>query len=208
MDGNYGQNQNWQDPNQNQQNRNWQNPYQSQPNQNWQAPNQGQYNQNWQDPGQNQPNQNWQNPGQNQPNQNWQNQNYNPYYNGYNNGQPSNGYPNVNGYPNPNMPNQGPVGNNGYNNYANNGYNGPIVVTNAVPPKTGNLAVGSLVLGIISLIGFWAVITFILAIIGVVLGAVNNAQDNPNKGMAIAGIILNVIGFLLSIFYLIVLMEI
>ena len=194
MDGNYGQNQNWQDPNQ------------GQPNQNWQDPNQGQFNQTWQDPNQGQFSQNWQDPNQNQQNQTWQNQN--TYYNGYNNGQPSNGYPNVNGYTNPNMPNQGPVGNNGYNNYANNGYNGPIVVANAVPTKTGGLAVGSLVCGIISILGFWSVITFIVAIIGVVLGAVNNAQDNPNKGMAIAGIILNVIGFLLSIFFIIILLEI
>lgn len=109
-------------------------------------------------------NQNWQNPNQNQPNQNWQNpnRNQNPYYNGYNSGQPNN----------------------------------------------GGLAVGSLVCGIISLLGFWSVITFFVAIVGVILGVVNIAQDNPNKGMAIAGIILSVLGFLLSIFFLVILMEI
>ena len=201
MDGNYGQNQNWQESNQGQPNQNWQDSNQGQYNQTWQDPNQGQYNQTWQDSNQSQYNQTWQDPNQNQ-------QNQNTYYNGYNNGQPNNGYPNVNGYPNPNMSNQGPVGNNGYNNYANNGYNGPIVVANAVPPKTGGLAVGSLVCGIISILGFWSVITFIVAIVGIVLGAVNNAQDNPNKGMAIAGIILSVIGFLLSIFFIIILLEI
>lgn len=189
MDGNYGQNQNWQDPNLNQQS------------------------QNWQDSNQNQPNQNWQDPNLNQQNQNRQNQNQNTYYNGYNNGQPyngqpNNGYPNMNGYPTPNMPNQGYAGNNGYNSYAPNSYNGPIVVANAVPSKSGGLAVGSLVCGIISIIGFWSFITLILAIVGVVLGAVNNAQDNPNKGMAIAGIILSVIGFLLTIFFIVILMEI
>ena len=178
MDGNYGQNQNWQDLNQ--------------PNQSWQDPNQA--------------NQNWQDPNQNQPNQNWQNQN--TYYNGYNNGQQNNGYPNVNGYPNPNMPYQGYANNGAYNNYMPNNYNGPIVVANAVPEKSGGLAIGSLVCGIISILGFWSVITAIVAIVGVVLGIVNNAQDNPNKGMAIAGIILNIIGFLLSIFFIIILMEI
>ena len=182
MDGNFGQNQNWQDSNQNQQN------------QNWQDPNQGQFNQNWQDP------------SQNQPNQNWQNQNQNPYYNGYNNGQQNNGYPNGNGYPNPNMPNQGYAGNSGYNQYTNNGYNGPIVVANAAPVKgSGGLGIGSLVCGIISIFGFWAGVTLIVAIVGVVLGAVNNAQDNSNKGMAIAGIILSIIGFLLSIVFIAIL---
>ena len=181
MDGNYGQNQNWQNPNLNQQNQNRQNP------------NLNRQNQNWQNPYQNQPNQYWQNPYQNQSNQYWQNPNQNTYYNGFNNGQPNNGrpnngYPNVNGYPNPNVPNQG---------YA----------ANAVPPKTGGLAVGSLVCGIISLIGFWSFITLIAAIVGVVLGAVNNARDNPNKGMAVAGIILNIIGFLLTIFFIVILMQ-
>lgn len=180
MDGNYGQNQNWQDPNLNQQNQNWQDPYQ------------------------NQQNQNWQNPYQNQQNRNWQNTNQNNYYNG----QQFNGYPNVNGYP----PNQGYInngGNGGYNNYAPNSYNGPIVVTNAIPAssKRGGLAVGSLVCGIISILGFWSIITLIVAIVGAVLGIVNNAQENPNKGMAIAGIILSIIGFLLTIFYIVVLIA-
>ena len=167
MDGNFEQNQNWQDPNQ------------GQSGQNWQDPNQGQFNQNWQDPNQNQ-------------------QNQNPYYNGYNNGQQNNGYTNVNGYPTPNVPNQGYTNNGGYNNYMPNNYNGPIVVSNAAPARGGGLAVGSLVCGIISVICFWSYITLILAIVGVVLGAVNNAQDNANKGMAIAGIILNVLGALLT----------
>ena len=208
MDGNYGQNQNWQDPNLNQQNQNWQDPSQNQQNQGWQDPYQNQQAQNWQDPYQNQQAPNWQDPYQNQPNQNWQDPNQNNYYN-YN-GQPGNGYPNVNGYPNPNMPNQGYANNGGYNNYAPNSYNGPIVVTNAVPAssKSGGLAIGSLVCGIISIIGFWSLITLIVAIVGAVLGIVNNAQENPNKGMAIAGIILNIIGFLLSLFFIVILIEI
>ena len=177
MDGNYGQNQNWQDQNQ------------------------GQTDWNWQDQSQSQLSQGWQDQSQNQQNQNWQNPNQNAYYNGYNNGQPGSGYPN------PNMPNQGYVNNNGYNNYAPNGYNGPIVVTNAVPPKSGGLAVGSLVCGIITIICFWSVVTIIAAIVGIVLGAVNNAQDNPNKGMAVAGIILNVLSIFLTIAFIVILME-
>ena len=168
-------------------------------------------NQDRQDSNQNQPNQNWQDSYQNQQNQNWQNPNQNTYYNGYSNGQQNNDYSNMNGYPPQYMPNQGYAsngGNGGYNNYVPNNYNGPIVVSNATAPKSGGLAVGSLVCGIISILGFWSVITLVLAIVGVVLGAVNNAQDNPNKGMAIAGIILSIIGFLLAIFFIIILVEI
>ena len=190
MDGNYGQNQNPQDFGQNPQDYNaqqdpganpqgWQNPYMNRPDQ-----------QNWQGPNGNP--QGWQNPNGNP--QNWQNPNMNPQ-----------------GWPNPNMnqpnPNGYANGNGGYNSYSPNNYGGPIMVSNAAPQKTGGLAVGSLVCGIICIIGFWSFVTLILAIVGVVLGAVNNAQDNPNKGMAIAGIILNIVGFLFTILFIAVLMA-
>lgn len=89
---------------------------------------------------------------------------------------------------------------NGYKTYAPNNYSGPVVVSNAIPTKSGGLAVGSLVCGIIALVGFWSVIpSAILAIVGVVLGIVNIAKKNPSKGMAIAGIIVSILGFLLSV---------
>lgn len=94
--------------------------------------------------------------------------------------------------------------NNGYNSYAPNNYNGPVVVSNAIPEKSGGKAVASLVLGIISILGCWSFITIVLSIVGVILGIVNIAQQNPQKGMAIAGIILSILGFLLSIAILIV----
>lgn len=115
----------------------------------------------------------------NQPNQNW-----NGYYNGYNGGQQNNGYPYANGYPY--MPNQ----------------------VNTIPQKGGGLAVASLICGIISVVGFWSLITLLTAIAGVVLGIVNNAQDNSNKGMAIAGIILNILGFLLTVFLIILVLQV
>ncbi len=138
--------------------------------------------------------QGWQNPNMNQPNPNG-------YYNGYTNAAP-------NGYPNGGQgaPNQGYAGGS-YNSYAPNHYGGPIIVQNAAPQKTGGLAVGSLVCGIICVVGFWSLITLIVAIVGVVLGAVNNAQDNPNKGMAIAGIILNLVGFILTAMFIVILMA-
>lgn len=157
-------------------------------------------------------------------NQNWQNRNQNAYYNGYhngqpNNGQPNNGYQNMNGSPIPNVPNRRYVNNGidrynnnvpytGYNNYVRYGYAGPIITSNTIHPKTGGLAVGSLVCGIISIVGFWSFITLILAIVGAILGIVNIAQDNPNKGTAIAGIILNTVGLLLTIFFIMILMQV
>lgn len=101
------------------------------------------------------------------------------------------------------------VNNNGYSSFAPNNYNGPIVVSNAIPEKSGGKAVGSLVCGIISIIGFWSFITIIVAIVGIVLGIINIAQKNPQKGMAIAGIVMSVLGLLLSIgfFFLYVLLA-
>ena len=185
----------------------------------------------WQAADGNSQSQGWQDAGQSQGEQNRQTQNpyygsyQNGYSNGYNNysgGQPGgypngtyqngspyqNGMPYQNGgyqngaYPNPNMPNQGYAANGGYNNYAPNGYNGPIVVSNAVPPKSGGLALGSLVCGIISILCFWSIITILVAIIGVVLGIVNVAQGQSNKGLAIAGIITGCLAIILTIAFL------
>ncbi len=89
--------------------------------------------------------------------------------------------------------------NNGYNSYAPNNYNGPVVVSNAIPEKSGGKAVGSLVCGIISILGFWSFITIVVSVVGIILGIINIAQKNPQKGMAIAGIITSVLGLLLSI---------
>ena len=88
---------------------------------------------------------------------------------------------------------------NGYNSYAPNTYNGPVVVSNAIPEKSGGKAVGSLVCGIISILGFWSFITIVVSVVGIILGIINIAQKNPQKGMAIAGIITSVLGLLLSI---------
>ncbi len=90
----------------------------------------------------------------------------------------------------------------GYNSYAPNSYNGPVVVSNAIPEKSGGKAVGSLVCGIISVLGFWSFVTFFVSIVGIVLGIINIAQKNPQKGMAIAGIILSVLGLLLTVAYI------
>lgn len=96
--------------------------------------------------------------------------------------------------------NFGQDGNNyGYNSYAPNNYNGPVVVSNAIPEKSGGKAVGSLVCGILSVLGFWSFVTIIIAVVGIVLGIMNIAQHNPQKGMAIAGIIISAVGLFLCV---------
>lgn len=89
---------------------------------------------------------------------------------------------------------------NGYQTFAPNNYNGPIVVADAIPKKSGACAVTSLVCGIISILAFWSVApSLIVSIVGLIFGIVNLAKKNPQKGMAIAGIITSLLGLLLSI---------
>lgn len=89
--------------------------------------------------------------------------------------------------------------NDGYTTFAPNNYNGPVVVSNAIPEKNGRHAVSSLVLGILSLIFFWTIIPgIIMSIIGIIMGIINIAGKHPQRGMAIAGIIISVLALMLS----------
>lgn len=92
--------------------------------------------------------------------------------------------------------------------YNNGSYNNNQNQPNAPVPEPGRgKAVASLVLGIISVVFFWAgyfsVITAILAIIGLVL-AVSGKKDMQasgnysSRGMATAGLVLSIIGLVLS----------
>ena len=77
-----------------------------------------------------------------------------------------------------------------------------------IPAKNGGLAVGSLVCGIIGIVSFWSVApSLIISIVGIILGIVNIAKKNPQKGMAIGGIITSVLGLLLSIAMIIILIA-
>lgn len=87
-----------------------------------------------------------------------------------------------------------------YRVYEPNQYRGPVVVSNAIPEKNGALAVSSLVCGIIGLVGFWSVIpSAIIALVGLILGILNLAKKDPQKGMAIAGVVISVLALLLSL---------
>jgi len=101
-----------------------------------------------------------------------------------------------------------PAQNGEYRTIEPNNYNGPIVVANAIPSKNGGLAVGSLVCGIIGIVSFWSVApSLIISIVGIILGIVNIAKKNPQKGMAIGGIITSVLGLLLSIAMIVILIA-
>ena len=79
-----------------------------------------------------------------------------------------------------------------------------IVIGEPVPDKrtTKNLAICSLVLGILAIVfSFLPYIGIILALIALPQGIV---QKRPGKGLAIAGIITGIFGILLSILFILV----
>ncbi len=72
------------------------------------------------------------------------------------------------------------------------------VVYDAVPEKNHNAAIVALVLGILSIVFCWLPgCNFVLCIIGIVCGAVSLGKKNPGTGMAVAGLIISIIGLLL-----------
>lgn len=74
----------------------------------------------------------------------------------------------------------------------------PVYAASAQPeaPKSKGLAVASMVLGIVALVFSCClpVVTFICALVGVILGAVSLAKKKGGKGMAIAGLVCCIIG--------------
>ena len=82
-----------------------------------------------------------------------------------------------------------------------------IVIGEPVPDKrtTKNLAICSLVLGILAIVfSFLPYIGIILALIALPQGIVSLVQKRPGKGLAIAGIITGIFGILLSILFILV----
>ncbi len=73
------------------------------------------------------------------------------------------------------------------------------VVYDAVPEKNHNASIVALVLGILGIVFCWIPgCNFVLNIIGIVCGAVSLGKKNPGTGMAVAGLILSIIGLLLT----------
>lgn len=76
------------------------------------------------------------------------------------------------------------------------------IVTNQISKNNNSLAITSLVLGIISLILCWGfIIPIILGIIGIVTGTVSLGQKRDGSKIAIAGIILSIVGLLIGIVF-------
>jgi hypothetical protein len=67
-------------------------------------------------------------------------------------------------------------------------------------PDRGGLAIGSLILGVASLCAwFFPICGFPVSIVGIILGALS--LGSSRRGIAIAGLILAIVGLLLSLAY-------
>ncbi len=94
--------------------------------------------------------------------------------------------------------------NNEWNNTPQPPYQPTIIVGEREQKGSSNLAVTSLVLGILSILFsillFWIFyFAFIMGVIGIIMGIVSIAQHSEGKGLAVAGIITSVIGLLISL---------
>ncbi len=90
------------------------------------------------------------------------------------------------------------------NNFPQQPYQPTIIVGEREQKGSSNLAVTSLVLGILAILMsiflFWAFyIAFVMGAIGLIMGIVSIAQHREGKGMAVAGIITSAIGLLISL---------
>lgn len=74
------------------------------------------------------------------------------------------------------------------------------VVYDAMPMKNNNMAIAGLVFGIFAIIGFWIPwIAIALAIGGIVCSAIGLSKKDSHKGMAIGGLSVSLIAFVLGI---------
>lgn len=95
--------------------------------------------------------------------------------------------------------NQLPNNQNPYNPY----YSTRAVVRNTIPKKNANMAVLSLVLGIFSIVCFWALgVNLIISIIGLVLGIVCLAGKYPQQTMGIIGLVLSAVGLVFGVIFI------
>ena len=88
----------------------------------------------------------------------------------------------------------------------------PANVNYQVTQPTNGLAVAALVVGIVGVVLFWTVWGgVILGILGLVFGAVGLSKANrggPNKGMAVAGLILGGVALVGSILFIVALVNV
>jgi hypothetical protein len=74
------------------------------------------------------------------------------------------------------------------------------------PKKSAGLSIASMVLGIVALVFGCCVpvVTYICAIVGVILGAVALAKHAGGKGMAIAGLVCSIVALIPAIYITVV----
>ncbi|NOW06092.1 hypothetical protein [Clostridium beijerinckii] len=78
------------------------------------------------------------------------------------------------------------------------------VVTNQISKKNSGLAVVSLVLGIMSIILFWAFsYPIILGLAGIIIGLISIAKKRDGLKVAISGIVTSIIGLLIGIIFVV-----
>ena len=79
------------------------------------------------------------------------------------------------------------------------------VVTNQFSKKNNNLAITSLVFGIMSILLCWAfVYPIIIGLIGIITGLISLAKKREGLKLAIAGTITSLIGLLIGILFIII----
>lgn len=97
-----------------------------------------------------------------------------------------------------NSPVSGPQAPHSHGSYAAQGYPSHMTVMHQPGPPKG-MSVASMVIGLVNIVFGW---TFVLPIVGLILGIVGYRKEPAGRGMAITGIILSgllVIGWLLLI---------
>ncbi len=77
-----------------------------------------------------------------------------------------------------------------------------VVVSNAIPEKKAAEKQWAVLSAVLFPCWVSGLCHIFVSIVGIVLGIINIAQKNPQKGMAIAGIILSVLGLLLTVAFI------
>lgn len=80
----------------------------------------------------------------------------------------------------------------------------PVYVQPAAPQGGAGLAIASMVLGIVALVLSCCIpyVTFVCALVGVILGGVSLAKKKGGKGMAIAGLVCSIIALVPAVLVL------
>lgn len=86
------------------------------------------------------------------------------------------------------------------NGYENEHNSSKAIVRNAIPEKNSNLAVCSLVCGILGFITFWAFIwNLVISIAGLITGIISLVKKQKNHAMAVVGTVISAVALLVSI---------